>query len=164
MYQPFPSRDDGPPPARPEPPPSVQMAVKLMYAGATVSAISLIVSLATIGGLRATLHHADPSLTDAQLHAGEISAVSIGVFLGLIGIGLWIWMALANRAGMSWARIIASVLFGIDTILIVISISQPAEVFSRIISILIWLIGFGAVVLLWRKDSSGYFTAVSARR
>lgn len=164
MYQPFPSGGDGSPPARPEPPPPVQMAVKLMYAGAAVSAISLIISLATIGSFRRTLHQADPSLTSAQLHTAEVTAISIGVIVGLIGIGLWVWMALANRAGMSWARIVASVLFGLDTVLIVISISQPAEVLSRVISIVIWLIGFGVIVLLWRKDASQYYAAMSTRR
>jgi hypothetical protein len=164
MYQPYPSGGDGPPPARPEPPPSVQTAVKLMYAGAAVSAISLIISLTTIGTFRATLHRADPSLTASQLHAAEITAISIGVVVGLIGIGLWVWMALANRAGMSWARIVASVLFGLDTVLIVISIAQPAELLSRVISIVIWLIGLGAIVLLWRKDASQYYAAVGTRR
>jgi hypothetical protein len=73
-------------------------------------------------------------------------------------------MALANRAGMSWARIVASVLFGLDTVLIVISVSQPAEVLSRVISIVIWLIGLGTIVLLWRRESSQYYTAMRPRR
>jgi hypothetical protein len=30
------------------------------------------------------------------------------------------------------------------------------------VSILTWLIGVGAIILLWRKDSTGYFTAQSA--
>ncbi len=164
MYQPYPSGGDGPPSARPQPPPSVQTAVKLMYAGAAVSAISLIISLATIGSFRSSLHKAAPQLTDAQLHSAEITAIAIGVIVGLIGIGLWVWMALANRAGMSWARIIASVLFGLDTLLIVISTTQPAELLSRVVSIVIWLIGLGTIVLLWRKDASEYYAAVSARR
>jgi uncharacterized membrane protein len=164
MYQPYPSGGEGPPPARPGPPPPVQLAVKLMYAGAGVSAISLIISLATIGTFRRTLHQADPSLTSAQLHAAEITAISVGVIVGLIGIGLWVWMALANRAGMSWARIVASVLFALDTVLIVISITQPAEVLSRVISFVIWAIGFATIVLLWRKDASQYYAAMSPRR
>jgi hypothetical protein len=52
-----------PDPVRSEPPASVVMAVRLMYAGAVVSALSLIVGLVTVGGLRDSLHKAQPSLT-----------------------------------------------------------------------------------------------------
>ena len=68
MYQPYPSGGQVPEPVRPGPPPSVVMAVRLMYAGAVVSAVSLVVGLATVGNLRDALHKSDPSLTPTQLH------------------------------------------------------------------------------------------------
>ena len=50
MYQPYPtSGAPDPEPVRPEPPTPIQNAVKLMYAGAVISAISLIITLVTIG-------------------------------------------------------------------------------------------------------------------
>ena len=49
MVQPDPSAGQMPEPVHPGPPPSVVMAVRLMYAGAVVSALSLIVGLATVG-------------------------------------------------------------------------------------------------------------------
>ena len=52
MVQPSPSAGQMPEPVRPGPPPSVVMAVRLMYAGAVVSALSLIVGLLTVGSLR----------------------------------------------------------------------------------------------------------------
>ena len=45
MYQPYPSSGKTVEPERPAAPPTVQNAVKLMYAGAAVSTVSLIVSL-----------------------------------------------------------------------------------------------------------------------
>jgi hypothetical protein len=160
MYQPYPtSGAPGPEPVRPEPPVQVQQAVKLMYAGAVVSAISLIITLVTIGSLRTAIHNADPTLTPAKVHSAEVAAVAVAVIFGLIGIGLWIWMAFANKAGKNWARITATVFFALDTLSVLASLRQAEPVLSRVISIVIWLVGLGAIILLWRRESSDYFAA-----
>jgi len=164
MYQPYPSAGQAPEPARPGPPPSVVMAVRLMYAGAVVSAVSLVVGLATVGSLRTALHKSQPTLTPTQLHDLQTVVVVGSVFIGLISIGLWVWMALMNKAGKSWARIVATVLFGLDTLFLLLGLARAGAAASSLVSILIWLIGLGAVILLWRKDSSEYITAQSAPR
>jgi len=164
MYQPYPSAGQAPEPARREPPPSVVMAVRLMYAGAVVSAVSLVVGLATVGSLRSALHKSQPTLTPTQLHDLQTIVVVGSVVIGLISIGLWVWMALMNKAGKSWARIVATVLFGLDTLFLLLGVARAGAAASSLVSILIWLIGLGAVILLWRKDSSEYVTAQSAPR
>ena len=164
MYQPYPSAGQAPEPARREPPPSVVMAVRLMYAGAVVSAVSLVVGLATVGSLRTALHKSQPTLTPTQLHDLQTIVVVGSVVIGLISIGLWVWMALMNKAGKSWARIVATVLFGLDTLFLLLGLARAGAAASFLVSILIWLIGLGAVILLWRKDSSEYITAQSAPR
>jgi len=75
-----------------------------------------------------------------------------------------VWMALMNKAGKSWARIVATVLFGLDTLFLLLGVVRAGAAASSVVSILIWLIGLGTVILLWRKDSSEYFTAQSAPR
>jgi hypothetical protein len=164
MYQPYPSAGQAPEPARPGPPPSVVMAVRLMYAGAVVSAVSLVVGLATVGSLRTALHKSQPSLTPTQLHDLQTVVVVGSIVIGLISIGLWVWMALMNKAGKSWARIVATVLFGLDTLFLLLGLARAGAAASSLVSILTWLIGLGAVVLLWRRDSSEYITAQSAPR
>jgi len=154
MYQPDPSAGQVPEPVRPGPPPSMVMAVRLMYAGAVVSALSLIVGLATVGSLRDSLHKAQPSLTPTELHQLETVLVVGSVVIELISIGLWVWMALMNKAGKSWARIVAAVLFGLYTVYLLFVIRAGA---GALVPILTWLIGLGALILLWRKDSSAYF-------
>jgi hypothetical protein len=159
-YQPYPTGGAAEPePQRPAPPTPVLQAVKLMYAGAIVSAISLIITLVTIGSLKTAIHNADPSLTATKLHSAEVAAVAVAIIFGLIGIGLWLWMAYANKAGKNWARITATVFFGLDTLSVLTSFRQAEPVLSRVISILIWLIGLGAIVLLYQRESSTYFTA-----
>jgi hypothetical protein len=157
MVQPYPSAGRTPEPVRPEPPASVVMAVRLMYAGAVVSALSLIVGLVTIGGLRDSLHKSQPTLTPTQLHDLQTVVVVGSVFIGLVSIGLWVWMALMNKAGKPWARIVASVLFGLDTIFLLLGVARAGAAAGTLVSVLTWLIGLGAVIYLWRKDSSAYF-------
>jgi hypothetical protein len=164
MYQPVSSAGQTPEPVNPGfpgPPASVVMAVRLMYAGAVVSALSLIVGLATIGSLRNSLHKNDPSLTTTQLHNLQAVVVVGSVAIGVISIGLWVWMALMNKAGRSWARIVATVLFGLDTLFLLLGVAQAGAAAGTLVSILTWLIGLGAVIYLWRRDASEYFTARS---
>jgi hypothetical protein len=159
MYQPYPTGGAEPEPVKPTPPPSIQNAVRLMYVGAAVSAISLIVTLTTIGSLRTAIHKANPALSASKLHSAETAAVVLAIILGLIGIGLWIWMARANQAGKNWARITATVFFGLDTLSLLAALRQAEPALSRTISLLTWLVGLGAVILLWQKISSAYFAA-----
>jgi hypothetical protein len=163
MYQSYPSAGQVPEPVRPGPPPSVVMAVRLMYAGAVVSALSLIVGLATIGSLRSSLHKSDPTLTASQLHSLQSVVVVGSVVIGVIGIALWVWMALMNKAGKSWARIVSTVLFGLDTLFLLLGVARAGAAAGTLVSILTWLIGLGAVIFLWRKDSSAYFAPKAAQ-
>src|SRR6516225_4555172 len=164
MYQPYPSSGQVPEPVRPGPPSSVVTAVRLMYAGAVVSALSLVVGLVTISSLRNSLHKADPSITSTQLHNLQTVVVVGSVVIGLISIGLWLWMAVTNKTGKSWARIVATVLFGLDTLFLLLGVARAGAAAGTLVSILTWLIGGGAVILLWRKDSSEYFAEQSAPR
>jgi hypothetical protein len=160
MYQPYPTGGQVPePPQRPEPPVTVLTAAKLMYAGAGVSAISLIATILTIGSLKTAIHNKSPNLTQAQLHTAQNAAIGLAIVLGLLGIGLWIWMARANLAGKNWARITSTVFFGLDTLGVLASLGQGEPLLSRLISIVVWLIGLGAILMLWRKESSQYFAA-----
>jgi len=66
-------------------------------------------------------------------------------------------MAMMNKAGKSWARIAATVLFGLDTLLLLLGVARAGAAAGTLVSILTWLIGLGAVIYLWRKDASAYF-------
>ena len=84
------------------------------------------------------------------------------ILTGLIGVGLWLWMARMNGAGRSWARVVASVLFALSTLSVLTSIARPSAGVTRIFGVLVWLVGLGAIVLLWQRDSSDYFTRAVA--
>src|SRR5262249_46561808 len=98
MYQPYPSSGQAPTPQRPPMPNSVQTAVRLMYVGAALSVIELIVGLATISSVKSAIQKAYPHYTPSQVHSLEVASIGIGVLVGLISIGLWLWMARASAA------------------------------------------------------------------
>jgi hypothetical protein len=159
-YEPYP---DGGLPERREAPPSVLNAVKLMYFGAVLSGVAAIIGLTAVGSVRTTLHNqANPALSTSQINLA-VNVFIVGVVVvGLIGIGLWLWMAVKSKAGRNWARITGTVFFAINTLLLLGSITRPGAAASRIVNILGWLVGLGAIILLWRRSSSDFFKAQSA--
>jgi small-conductance mechanosensitive channel len=157
MYQPYPSTDRPVEPDKPPAPQSVLNAVKLMYAGAAVSAVSLIISLATISGTKDAIKKAKPSLTATQVNQLNTFIIALAVVSGVIGVALWLWMARKNGEGKSWARILSTVLFALATLDLFGVVSQPKTVLGLVFPVLTWLIGLGAVVFLWRRESTEFF-------
>jgi hypothetical protein len=157
MYQSYPTSGQPPEPPRMQQPQTIQNAVKLMYAGAALSAVGLILNLVTIGSLKSAIRSADPNFTTSQVNSAETVAIAGAIVGGLIAIGLWLWMASANGKGKSWARIVATVLFAINTLDLVASVARPHAVLALIFSVLIWLVGLGATVLIWNRESSSFY-------
>ena len=130
-----------------------------MYAGAIVSGVAFILGLTTAGSAKSALRKAYPKYTENQINTLVSVDLVIGVVVGLISVGLWIWLARAAKRGRNWARITGTVLFGLDTLLILLSLSRLRVGAAGLIDVLSWLIGLGAVILLWRRDSSNFFGA-----
>jgi hypothetical protein len=179
MSQPYPSSGQPAGPLRPPAPAPVRTAVKLMYAGAAVSTVTLIITLALIPAIKAALRTAHPSLTAAQVRDVN-TLITLAMLLGLAVIALWLWMARANGQGRNWARILCTVLFGLATLeLIRVKPQYPggylgrfaigghvysvihsvfgATVLGLIVPLLLWLAGLAAVWLLWRPASGAFF-------
>jgi hypothetical protein len=136
-----------------------------MYAGAAVSGVAAIVGLTAIGSLRTTLKdQANPVLTTSQVNTTVDFFIGGVIVVGLIGIGLWLWMAFMCKAGRNWARITGTVFFGISTLLLLFSLSRASAAATLVVNILGWLIGLAAVILLWRKESTEFFTGQSQQR
>jgi hypothetical protein len=140
----------------PAPPPVVN-AVKLMYVGAAVSTVSLIISVADIASVKTAIKKAKPSWTAAQVNQYDRFLITVAIVSGVIGIALWLWMARANNQGRNWARILSTVLFCLATLDLIGVFSQPKTVLGLVFPLLTWLVGLGAVLLLWRPESSAFF-------
>jgi hypothetical protein len=149
-------------------PASLKRAVVLMWAGA-----ALFVSFVVI---QAVLSASDLKYIFVAAEALQLCVIP----------ALWAWMALANNRGLAWARIVATVLFGLYTIPLILSIyslvtragaaSTAGRPAAHVITINLmgptWtyppvtILGYGvaawATILLWRRSSTEYYSAVSA--
>ncbi len=165
VYPPAPTPPEVPyagPRPTPTPPASILTAVKLMYVGAALSAISFLASLLTQDSVRESALEGDPTLTESELDAIVTIGIVIGVFVGLIGVLLWVWMAETNRRGKSWARIVATVLGALNIVFTLIGLflgqsSGLVVVFSLISAVLAAVI----LYLLYRPESNVYYEAVA---
>jgi hypothetical protein len=131
-----------------------------MYAGAAyamIYAIGVIVVASTV-----IKNH--PGTAAAQVGSGRTSLASVvilAVFLSLIEIAIWLWIARACKNRRNWARITGTVLFGVHTLgaLAVLGNTHPGIGPTKVLTLIGWLIACGAMVFLWQRPSSAFFSA-----
>jgi hypothetical protein len=165
MYQPYPSSGQPAGPLRPPAPAPVLTAVKLMYAGAAVSTVELIIGLALI--IVDTKAAARGRFLGHSLAAQKPLIITVWIAFSLVVIALWLWMARADGQGRNWARILSTVLFGLATLQLRGDFTQPVShagfgatalyYGGTALFIAAWLVGAAAVWLLWRPASSAFF-------
>jgi len=142
---------------RGEPPRPVILAMRLMYAGAAITAIGVVISIIAVLTGQDSLRASHPGATIAQLHATQNALVAVAVVTGLIEIGAWIFMARVNRAGLKWARIAGTVLFGLATLNLIFRLTGSGAVTNLAYTAATWLAGAVAVFFLWQRESNAYF-------
>jgi hypothetical protein len=145
------------------PPRSVLSAVRLMYAGAALELLALVIAVVTRANLKVAILARHPFYNPAQVHHAEAARAVPLVVGALIAIGLWLWMAWANSRGKNWARILSAVFFGISTVDLFISFFVVRATATMIVGFVIWLVGLGAIVLLFRKESAPFYRHQPAR-
>ena len=146
-----------------KPPPSIQNAVRFIYAGAAIHALSVILDIAAVRGrIQSSLATGSATpLTASQLNTAGAVGVGFLILGGGVGASLWLWMARKNKAGRRWARFLSTVFFAFFTVALVAII--PLAVGNKIIPAAEWLVGLVAIVLLWQRESSDFYTARSQR-
>ena len=154
MAQPYPSTGQPSRPLRRPAPVPVLAAVKLMYAGAAVSILPLLITLAAAGDIQAYhLRYLGHSLTAAELSHLRPLIIAVVIVAGLLVPALWLWMARANGQGRNWARILSTVLLGLATV----GLTGNNGAVQMFCAAAAWLAGLAAVWLLWRPASSAFF-------
>ena len=138
---------------------SVLRAVRVMYAGATAALVGIIVNVTTLGVVR----EQRPFLSAALGTSTQHEAAAEFIIGGIVVAAIWVFMALACRAGAGWARLVSTLLFAVYTVYAAEiaagfdQVSPPGAV--QAYTVIVWLIGLTAVVLLWHRDSSSHFRA-----
>jgi hypothetical protein len=137
-------------------PASMVTAVRLMYAGAAFALIWAIGVIAVSASI--AKHYPLASASGDHRLAG---AVTLAILLCAADIALWLGIARACRRGSSGARVAGTVLFAVHTVgvLGVVTSSQAGLGPAKVLTLIGWLIGLGAVMALWQRPSSAFFTA-----
>jgi hypothetical protein len=148
-------------------PDPVRRAVRFMLAGGALTLVTGIFSvIAVLSDPR--LFNSGKQPTSSQL----TQAVVYYIVSSLIFVAVWVVMARTTRAGQSWARIVATVLFVISSFNLYEGINSlqggqtilVLNVISFVLAIAEWICGLVAIALLWRGESTVYFKQRAAAR
>jgi hypothetical protein len=147
-------------------PRTILAAVRLMYAGAVAELVVLISFALTASTVRADVIARNPHVTAATL-----SYISAHIFLDWISIPVaivfWVSMAWANGKGYDWARLVSVACFALNTMSLIVSLSQGAAAYVPVLfiaSAVTWVIGLAAITLLFCKPSWRYYEQQVAPR
>jgi hypothetical protein len=151
-------------PSMPRYAPAVRAAVRLMYVGAAISAVNLLLTLTFIWQIKATQRVLGVELSAAQADSVNAAFITVAVLSDLIPVVLWLWLARAIGRGRTWARSLSGVLLGLATVNLTGALGTPgirlefvAASLGPTLPVLWWLVGLVAVWLLWRPGSTAYF-------
>ena len=149
-------------------PVTMRKAVRFMLLGAAVTAVFAVFEvIATIVDKNSIDINGKPP-TSSQL----ATAIIFLIVSYLVYALLWVLMARFNRAGMKWARIVATILFAISTFQLYETIDSlhggqvitAADIIYIVITLASWAVGVGAIAMLWRADSTAFYQAQTIRR
>ncbi|MGH3168945.1 MAG: hypothetical protein ACRDN0_24080 [Trebonia sp.] len=142
----------------------MRRAVRFMLAGAGATAVWGLFFI-----IAAAVDTSGAVGPDGKKISGTGLAAEI-VFLALeavIYVALWVLMARKSQSGRNWARITSSVLFILWSYQTYGTLgtmtASPIVIVNLILVLAIWVIGLGALVMLWRQESSLFFKAQSSR-
>lgn len=139
----------------------------LMYAGAVVTLLSFLTAFTQTDEMREQIREDEPSLTASEVDTAVNLGLTIAVVIGAVTVGLWIWMAVMNGQGKSWARVVATVFGGLNILLTGIGLVAGAAVgqTDSSVNLVFSLAGLGLAVviliLLYQPISSAYYDAVT---
>jgi hypothetical protein len=152
----------GQPMAKPEPPASILQAVRLMYAGAVLSLLWTLLVLPQRDVLRDALTDQNLDITEGEIDTLINTMMGAMIVIGLFAVGLWILMARTNRDGKAWARVVATILGALGILIGLLGLLR-ADSIGLIMNLALVVLAGWILVLLYRRESSDYYNAVSQR-
>jgi hypothetical protein len=160
-------------PPRPPLPQTVQRAHYCILAGGALALLGIVTTLTQTSAIRSVLETSETAVSQSTINSLVTATIVFACVLGLVEVGLWVWMAFATKAGKNWARVLSTVFFGLSAASTIIgtlvyfadsSSGSSASTFAssdttlgQVAAWLEFLAGLAAVILLWNKQSSPYF-------
>lgn len=145
-------------PAPVEQPPSILTAVRLMFVGAAFGLLGVLLTFTQTDAIRDAVEDSDSSLTASEVDTFVNVSIASAVVAGLVGVGLWVWMAVKNGQGRSWARVVATVLGGLNIVFTLFGLAGGTSTALTLAFSLVSL-ALAAVILflLYRPESTRFY-------
>lgn len=143
-------------------PKSVVTAVQLMYAGVVLGLAGVLVNALSRGAITRALEHTNASRPAGdRLSAGELKHAADLTYDGFLTMSIlatvvWLVMAITNSRGISWARIVATVLV-VMNLLLTIGMATRGTTAAAVAEVPTLLVGAAAAWFLWQPASSTFF-------
>lgn len=147
-------------PAAPRPR-TVRAAVTLMLAGAIAELAALIITIATMGSVRAAVAARDAALLPTM----QVHLVAELVVMPLAA-GMWLCLAWANGRGQDWARLVSMASFALVTLGLLNALAQQAATTAPATTIagaVVWFLGLASLALIFTPAASRYYRPQTAR-
>lgn len=145
-------------------PPSMGLAVRLMWLGAALTVVGLFLGLVQRDEIRDFVADENPTFSEERIDEETDALTTRNVVGAIIGVALWFWMAAMNGRGRPWARIVATVLGAINILLSLIPLAAglltPLGVVMTVIGL---ALAVTILVLLYKPESSRYYDVMSGR-
>jgi hypothetical protein len=140
-------------------------AVRLMYVGSALAAASILAAVATTPSLKAMIRQQYPAAGYGALSAAATGTLTATIAGGLISAGVWLAMARRTKRGRPGVRLLATILFVVDSLTVLSTHSHGLVTPSTwIASVAEWAVGLTVIVFLWDRRSSAYFTELRQAR
>jgi hypothetical protein len=144
-------------------PRTVTAAVALLCLGAVAQVMTILVDLATLGGLRAAAASASGP---PQWRADLLTHPLVVICTGTAMTACWLFAAWAGRGGHDWARGVVTLLAGIWSLGLLECLSghfaahAPADL-ATILAL--WVLALAALVLMYTSPASRYYRPEAVR-
>ena len=143
---------------RPPLPSTMKAAVAAMVLGGVIQLISPLFVFLDMDAVREKADEGSAgTLTPEQLDAAVTIGIVLGIGLAVFGAVLWFLSAFLNAKGYAWARIVATCFAAIGIFLALVGLLQDNPAATKILNVLLALVGVLAAVLLWLPASSRWF-------
>lgn len=148
---------------RPQPPSAILTAVKLMYVGAVLQFLFGLLDMLNSDGRREWLAEQNPDATAAELEALAATMTTTSVVVHVVSVGLWIWMAWANKRGRSWARVVSTVLGGLNIMFFGFGALMGGINASTVIGLISPVLAAVILYMLYRPESGEFYRKMSSK-
>ena len=150
------------PPTRPAPPRAVRTAFTLCIASIIVGLLAGTLSFALTNPLAASrqrMHdNATSGMSQAQLDTILNVSLIIGAVFGVLFLALEVFFVVKMRAGRNWARIVLTVLAGLDVLVTLLGILIQRSVgVTQVLGVLPLVLIVAATMFMYRGTANPYF-------